>query len=37
VYPDSPHGFMALPSEMARAHARKLDAWIAARLEGAGN
>jgi acetyl esterase/lipase len=28
VYPDSPHGFMALPSEMAKAHARRLDSWI---------
>jgi acetyl esterase/lipase len=28
VYPDSPHGFMALPSEMAKAHARLLDSWI---------
>lgn len=29
VYPDSPHGFMALPSEMAKAHAQRLDTWIA--------
>lgn len=37
VYPDSPHGFMALPSEMARAHARRLDGWIAAKLGGDGS
>ena len=36
VYPDSPHGFMALPGEMARAHARRLDAWVGATLEAAG-
>jgi len=28
VYPDSPHGFMALPGGMAQAHARRLDAWL---------
>ena len=32
VYPDSPHGFMALPSEMAKAHAKRLDTWIASLL-----
>ena len=36
VYPDSPHGFMALPTEMARAHTRRLDAWIAGTLDRAG-
>ena len=36
VYPHSPHGFMALPSEMAKAHGRRLDAWIAGALERAG-
>ena len=36
VYPDSPHGFMALPTAMARAFAARLDAWIAARLDAAG-
>jgi acetyl esterase/lipase len=35
VYPDSPHGFMALPSKMAAAHAARLDAWVAARLDRA--
>ena len=29
VYPDSPHGFMFLPTEMTKAHAARLDAWIA--------
>lgn len=29
VYPDSPHGFMALPSEMAKTHATRLNTWIA--------
>ncbi len=32
VYPDSPHGFMALPSQMAKAHAKRLDTWIASLL-----
>ena len=32
VYPDSPHGFMALPSEMAKTHATRLDTWIASLL-----
>ena len=32
VYPDSPHGFMALPSEMAKTHAKRLDTWIASLL-----
>ena len=29
VYPDSPHGFMALPSQMAKTHATRLATWIA--------
>jgi len=37
VYPDSPHGFNALPSEMARRHARECGAWIASKLESAGS
>ncbi|WP_419929427.1 alpha/beta hydrolase [Candidatus Poriferisocius sp.] len=32
VYPDSPHGFMFLPTEMTKAHAARLDAWIASLL-----
>ena len=32
VYPDSPHGFMVFPSEMTKAHAKRLDAWIASLL-----
>ena len=32
VYPDSPHGFMVLPTEMTKAHAARLDAWIASLL-----
>ncbi len=32
VYPDSPHGFMALPSEMAKTHATRLNSWIASLL-----
>lgn len=32
VYPDSPHGFMALPSEMAKTHTTRLDTWIASLL-----
>jgi acetyl esterase/lipase len=36
VYPDSPHGFMAMPGRMAQAHANRLDAWILAQLERAG-
>ncbi|WP_420619102.1 alpha/beta hydrolase [Candidatus Poriferisocius sp.] len=32
VYPDSPHGFMALLSEMTKSHAKRLDAWIASLL-----
>ena len=29
VYPDSPHGFMFLPTEMTKTHTARLDAWIA--------
>ncbi len=29
VYPDSPHGFMNFPSEMTKAHAKRMDTWIA--------
>jgi len=36
VYPDSPHGFMALPTKMARAFAARLDRWIGARLAAEG-
>ncbi len=36
VYPDSPHGFMALPTEMAKAHGRRVDAWVAKSLAAAG-
>ncbi len=32
VYPDSPHGFMFLPTEMTKTHADRLDAWIASLL-----
>ena len=32
VYPDSPHGFMALPSEMTKTHAARLNTWIASLL-----
>ena len=32
VYPDSPHGFMVFPSQMTKAHAARLDAWIASLL-----
>ncbi len=32
VYPDSPHGFMALPSEMAKTHAIRLNSWISSLL-----
>lgn len=32
VYPDSPHGFMFLPTEMTKAHAARLDAWVASLL-----
>ncbi len=29
VYPDAPHGFMALPTKMTDTHKNRLDAWIA--------
>ena len=32
VYPDSPHGFMVFPSEMTKAHTKRLDTWIASLL-----
>ena len=32
VYPDSPHGFMALPSEMTKTHATRLNTWIASQM-----
>ncbi|MCA9502613.1 MAG: alpha/beta hydrolase [Spirochaetaceae bacterium] len=32
VYPDSPHGFMGLPTKMAGAFARRVGAWVEARL-----
>ena len=36
VYPDSPHGFTTLPPEMAKAHGRRLDAWIEQSMTSAG-
>ena len=32
VYPDSPHGFTVFPTEMNKAHERRIDAWIASLL-----
>lgn len=32
VYPDSPHGYTALPTKMADAHNERVDAWISALL-----
>ena len=32
VYPDSPHGFTLLPTQMTQAHKARTDAWFAARL-----
>ncbi|WP_419929424.1 alpha/beta hydrolase [Candidatus Poriferisocius sp.] len=32
VYPDSPHGFVVFPTEMNKAHERRIDAWIASLL-----
>jgi acetyl esterase/lipase len=32
VYPDSPHGFQVFPSEMTKAHAKRMDTWIASLL-----
>ncbi len=29
LYPDSPHGFTSFPSEMANAHKRRIDTWLA--------
>lgn len=34
VFPDSPHGFMALPGQMAEAFQRRLDAWVERVLSG---
>jgi acetyl esterase len=34
VYPDSPHGFQALPTAMTGEAAEHLDRWIAQRLDG---
>lgn len=36
VYPDSPHGFQALPSQMAAAHGRRTDAWLERVMKAAG-
>ncbi len=32
VYPDSPHGFIVFPSEMAKTHAARIDTWVASLL-----
>ena len=36
VYPDSPHGFQALPTQMAAAAARRTDAWLERVMRSAG-
>jgi acetyl esterase/lipase len=36
VYPDSPHGFQALPTQMAAAAARRTDAWLERVMRDAG-
>lgn len=36
VYPDSPHGYQALPTKMAAASTLRTNAWIARNLEAAG-
>ena len=36
VYPDSPHGFQGLPTQMAAAAARRTDAWLERVLAQAG-
>ena len=36
VYPDSPHGFQALPTKMAAAAARRTDAWLERVMRSAG-
>lgn len=36
VYPDSPHGFMALPTKMSAAFAARSEAWIERVLKTAG-
>ncbi len=33
VYPESPHGFMVLPSSMSKAHAARIDTWVASLLD----
>jgi acetyl esterase/lipase len=35
VYPDSPHGYQALPTEMAKASAKRTNAWFERVLAGA--
>ena len=35
VYPDSPHGFQALPTAMTREAAARIDRWLTERLAGA--
>jgi len=37
VFPDSPHGFANLPSKMATAFQKRLDAWWVERLVGNGS
>jgi acetyl esterase/lipase len=36
VYPDSPHGFQALPTQMAAVAAKRSDAWLAGVMKQAG-
>lgn len=36
VYPDSPHGYQALPGKMAEASAARMDAWMTRVLKEAG-
>jgi len=36
VYPDSPHGFQALPTQMAAAAGKRTDAWIERVMKQAG-
>ncbi len=36
VYPDSPHGFQALPTKMAEAMTIRSDAWMASVMKAAG-
>ena len=37
VFPDSPHGFTALPSNMAASFQERLDSWVANRLTENGS